>query len=143
MAQIGFYDADKSINFKRKKIYKYFFQRIFSIEEVHFKKVSFIFCSDNFLLELNKQYLQHDFYTDVLTFSIPMDTSIQGDIYISIDRIKENAKIFCVSYQNELLRVMIHGVLHLCGYNDNSKNKISVMRQKEDFFLKLFNSDFT
>lgn len=98
--------------------------------------LSFIFCSDDYLLELNRKHLNHDYYTDVLSFSYNEEKTVSGDIFISIDRLRENAKINGVVFNEELSRVMIHGVLHLCGYNDKSPEEIKLMRSKEVEYMK-------
>jgi|SRR5688572_7665642 len=100
--------------------------------------LNYIFCSDPFLKKMNKQYLNHDYLTDIITFptSEPSDKNINGDIYISIDRIKDNAFQYGVSITDELHRVMVHGLLHLCGYGDKSDREKSVMRKQEDESLK-------
>ena len=101
------------------------------------KDLSFIFCDDMELLNKNSKYLNHDTLTDILTFDYSENNNISGDIYISIDRVKENAKTYKVTFENELDRVMIHGVLHLLGYKDKSKKDQKAMREKEDFYLSL------
>jgi probable rRNA maturation factor len=100
--------------------------------------ITFIFCSDNYLAKLNKQYLNHNTFTDIITFDYSVKDLVSGDIFISIDRVRENASVFNVSFQNELLRVMVHGVLHLCGYKDKSNAQEKLMRQKEDYYLSLW-----
>ncbi len=100
-------------------------------------EISYIFCSDHYLNEINVTHLQHDTLTDIITFDYCEDCTIHGDIFISIDRIKENAKLFDTSIENELHRVMIHGVLHLCGYKDKTPEDQNVMSAKEDFYLNL------
>ena len=102
--------------------------------------VTYIFCSDNYLLDVNRKYLNHDYFTDVITFDYVKNGKISGDIFISIDRITENAKIFNVSRENELLRVMIHGVLHLIGYDDQTDEQEAEIHSKEDFYLNIYNS---
>lgn len=97
--------------------------------------INLIFCTDAYLLEINQQYLNHDYYTDIITFQYSDNQEISGDLYISIDRVKENAKEFEVSFKHELNRVMIHGVLHLCGYKDKSAKAKKEMKFKEDFYL--------
>lgn len=97
--------------------------------------ISVIFCSDDYLLSVNKEYLNHDYYTDIITFDYSVDTEISGDLFISIDRVKENATEFNVPFLNELHRVLVHGVLHLCGYGDKSPDEETLMRSKEDFYL--------
>jgi len=99
--------------------------------------INYIFCSDNYLKKINKQYLNHNFFTDIITFPTENTNKkiISGDIYISIDRVKENAIHFEVTSTDELHRVMIHGLLHLCGYGDASVAEKKRMRKKEDFYL--------
>jgi rRNA maturation RNase YbeY len=98
--------------------------------------LSVVFCSDRYLLEINKTHLDHDYYTDILTFSYNEDNLINGDLFISVDRLKENAEANNVEFLNELSRVVIHGVLHLCGYNDKTPEEITLMREKESDYLK-------
>lgn len=100
--------------------------------------VNYVFSDDKFLLKLNIQFLKHDSYTDIITFDYNEGKKIAGDIFISIDRVKDNAKKFKVKAEEELLRVMIHGVLHLCGYKDKSKIDKTEIRKKEDAALALF-----
>jgi probable rRNA maturation factor len=101
-------------------------------------ELNFIFCSDNYLLKMNIDYLNHNTFTDIITFDTSDgDTSISGDIFISIDRVRENAVKFKKELDDELHRVLIHGVLHLIGYSDKSANKKSIMRGKEDAYLSL------
>ena len=98
-------------------------------------RIDYIFCSDDFLLEINRTHLQHDDYTDIITFPLE-ENPIAGEIYISIDRVKENAVAFQTKFEDELHRVMIHGVLHLCGYDDHEEEDIGEIRAKEEEFLK-------
>ena len=98
--------------------------------------VSYIFCSDDYLHQMNIEYLNHDMLTDVITFPYN-DNPIEGDIFISIDRVKDNAQDLNIAFNDELHRVMIHGVLHLCGYSDESDEQEAEMRQKEDEYLKM------
>ena len=109
---------------------------IFSEEKVLFNYLIFVFTNDAYLLQLNQQFLNHDTYTDILTFSLNRDQSpISGEIYISVERVKENAAKFHETFINELHRVMIHGVLHLCGYSDYNQKKKTDMRKKESAYL--------
>lgn len=98
--------------------------------------INFIFCTDTYLLEVNKKYLNHDYYTDVITFDYSEKTMISGDIFISIDRISENSETFNVSFDKELSRVLVHGILHLLGYNDKSIEEKKAMTFWEDKYLK-------
>jgi rRNA maturation RNase YbeY len=100
-------------------------------------EVALIFCSDNYLLEINQQHLNHDFFTDIVTFDYCVDDLISGDLFISVDRVFENSAFFDVPFFQELHRVIAHGVLHLCGYKDKSKEEEAFMRQKEDAALEL------
>lgn len=97
--------------------------------------ISFIFCSDDFLLDVNKKYLNHDYYTDIITFDYVEDKVISGDIFISCDRVRENALQFKVTFEMELFRIIIHGVLHLLGYKDKTKKDKIGMTEKENFYL--------
>jgi probable rRNA maturation factor len=107
-------------------------------------EISYIFCSDEYLLGINQQYLQHDDYTDILTFPYSdSGNALSGDIYISIDRVRDNARRYKVDFEHELRRVMIHGVLHLLGYIDHSEEDKAFMRAKEDFYLARFTAPFT
>lgn len=100
--------------------------------------INYIFCDDEYILEINKQYLQHDYYTDIISFDYSVGNELHGDIFISVDRVRENAIDFNVSFDEELKRVVIHGVLHYCGYKDKSEDDEQVMRQKEDEKIKMF-----
>jgi len=100
--------------------------------------ITYIFCSDEYLRKLNIQYLKHKTYTDIITFNYGSKKVIDGEIYISVDRIKENAEKFGIEFNTELRRVIIHGVLHLIGYNDKSKTEKALMRKKEDTCLSLW-----
>lgn len=100
-------------------------------------EIHYIFCSDHYLLGLNQKFLNHDTYTDIITFDYTHNETLSADIYISIERVKENAKTFNSSFSNELHRVMIHGVLHLTGYKDKSKKDAQIMRNMEEQYLSL------
>ena len=98
-------------------------------------RIDYIFCSDEFLLEVNRTHLDHDFYTDIITFPLNPNP-IVAEIYISVDRVKENANQFSKSFMDELHRVMIHGILHLCGYEDHEDLDVAMIRKKEEYYLK-------
>ena len=97
--------------------------------------INYVFCTDNYLLEINSKYLNHNTLTDIITFNFCENKKISGDILISLDRIKENSSIFDQSFNKELYRVMIHGILHLIGYSDKSSKEKERMRKKEDYYL--------
>lgn len=107
-------------------------------EDAKLISLNYIFCSDEYLKDINVQYLSHNTYTDIITFNYnPSESEIEGEIYISIDRVRENANSFQSDFQTELHRVIIHGVLHLIGFNDKSKREKALMREKEDTYLSL------
>lgn len=101
-------------------------------------EINYVFCNDDYLLNLNKKHLNHDTLTDVISFDYTLGSLISGDIFISTERVLENAIIFNVTFQEELLRVMAHGILHYCGYNDKSEHDVLLMRSKEDEKTNLF-----
>lgn len=106
-------------------------------EQKHLGEINYIFCSDEYLHKINLEHLNHDTYTDIITFNYCEEDVISSDIFISIDRVKENAKTFNVSFKDELDRVIIHGILHLLGYNDKTDDEQEEMSLKEDFYLSL------
>jgi probable rRNA maturation factor len=99
--------------------------------------INYIFCDDEYLLTLNQRYLDHDTYTDIITFDYTIDKVISGDIFISVDRVQDNATQYKKTFENELQRVMIHGILHLCGQGDKSEAENNEMHAQEDLYLKL------
>lgn len=99
--------------------------------------LNYIFCSDARILEVNNQYLQHDYFTDIITFDYSEEKKISGDIYIGIETVASNAELLGVTYESELNRVIIHGVLHLCGFKDKTPETEKIMHQKEDEALKI------
>jgi rRNA maturation RNase YbeY len=100
--------------------------------------INYIFCDDDYLLEINQQYLDHDTLTDIISFDYSVGNELHGDIFISIDRVRENAVEFNVSFEDELNRVMVHGVLHYCGFKDKTEEDEKAMRIKEDEKIKMF-----
>jgi len=108
-------------------------------EGYELSQLNYVFCSDEYLLEINKQYLDHDYFTDIITFdNSEEDNQLEGDIYISVDRVRENAATFHTDFDTEMRRVLIHGLLHLTGYEDSSEALKTAMRAKEDEYLRLF-----
>lgn len=136
MKKIHFYTTS-SFRLPQKKETGKLVETIFALENKILNKLSFIFCSDEELLELNRKHLDHDFFTDILTFDLSEnDDSIISEVYISTDRVRENSKLLKIPFLQELKRVIIHGALHLCGYRDKKKSEIFIMRQKEDHYLR-------
>jgi probable rRNA maturation factor len=127
-------DVDFAVVTPRKT--KTWLKSIIEREGYTLNQLNYIFCSDEYLLQINRQYLDHDFYTDIITFdNAEEEGSIEGDIFISIDRVQENATELCVPFEKELRRVLAHGVLHLVGYDDSEDEQEIEMRNKEDFYL--------
>lgn len=136
MGTIIFSNYGISPEIKHKAELKKALSAIFTNENVVFKRIHYIFCKDDYLLNLNRQYLGHDTYTDILTFTLSSQgNQIISEIYISIERVLENASLENTIYNQELNRVMIHGILHLCGYSDHTPKAKLIMRKKEDFYL--------
>jgi rRNA maturation RNase YbeY len=117
---------------------KEYVQYIFKNEGKKLESVNYIFCTDNALLDINRKYLKHDFYTDIITFDLSDEDKIVAEIYISIDRVRENARNIGVSFNSEIHRIILHGALHLCGYNDKTKSEKDKIRSKEDFYLNKY-----
>ncbi len=138
MGKIDFLNADVAFRFNHQKKVKCLITLILNEEiSANVEKINIIFCSDKFLLKINRKFLHHNFFTDIITFNYSeTDNSIEGELYISIDRIKENADKLHKTFNNELSRVIIHGVLHLCGYNDKRKEEKDQMREMEDRYLQ-------
>jgi rRNA maturation RNase YbeY len=134
-SKVCFFFENKDFSLKQRTILKRFIESIFSKEKKKLESLNYVFVADKRLLEINRQFLQHDYYTDIITFNLSGNASIHAEVYISIDRVRENAKKLDVSFKSELHRVIFHGALHLCGYNDKSKREIEKMREKEDFYL--------
>ena len=101
-------------------------------------EINYIFCNDDYLLEINQQYLNHDTLTDVISFDYSLGNELSGDIFISTERVQENAREYKVTFQEELNRVLVHGILHFCGYKDKTEDDEKIMRTKEDEKLKMF-----
>lgn len=101
-------------------------------------EINYIFCDDEFILDINQKYLEHYYYTDIISFDYSVGNELHGDIFVSIDRVRENALDFKVSFQDELKRVIIHGILHYCGYKDKTQDEEALMRLKEDEKIKMF-----
>ena len=140
MSPVSFQNADATPVLKGKAKLKQFIVELFLENNLSLEALTIIFCSDEYLLNLNRQFLKHDFYTDILTFDLTTDQFIIGEIYISIDRIKENALTEHISFHNELLRIIFHGVLHLCGFGDKTASQKKKMTEKENDALAKFAS---
>ena len=133
---IRFFTEDISFSLKNKGLVRKWIKQTIIDESHKLRELNFIFCSDQYLLSINQQFLNHDTYTDIITFdNSDKEGLIIGDIFISVDRVQENAESFKTKMEDELQRVMIHGTLHLLGYPDKGKEAKAIMTQKEDFYL--------
>ena len=136
---ISFNKADRSTTLANRLALKAFIEKAIKKEGLHIEALQYIFCSDKFLLGINKSYLQHDYYTDIISFDLSETKGkLIGEVYISIDRVKDNAKTHKNSLKEELLRVIFHGALHFCGYKDKKPADIKKMRAQEDRWLKSY-----
>lgn len=135
MADIHFFFPYKKTILKERNKLKQFIGQLFKKEKTTLESIQYIFCTDDYLLEINRQYLNHDYYTDIITFNLG-DSAVIGEVYISIDRVKDNAATYKTSFKRELHRVIFHGALHLCGYKDKLNAEEKIMRAKEDRYLQ-------
>ena len=136
---IFFNNADKATSLRFRTKLKAFISKQCQKEGVRIEALQYVFCSDAYLLDINKRFLNHDFYTDIISFDLSEQKgSLVGDVYISIERVKENAKTEGNLYMHELLRVIFHGALHFCGYKDKKPAEVKVMRSMEDKWLKAY-----
>ena len=139
MKQVQFRSADRLLVLPGKTALKDFICELFQKEKRELGSITYVFCSDKFLLKINQDFLQHDYYTDIISFELSDKRDpAEAEIYISIDRVKENAKTLGVSFKQEVLRVIFHGALHICGYKDKSRAEQQIMRKKEDTYIGLF-----
>ena len=134
---INFY-SENEYRLENEGRFKQWLERVIRSEGKELGELSFIFCDDDYLLELNQKYLDHDTYTDIISFSSNVGNTISGDIFISTERVLENAHKYEVSFIEELKRVLVHGVLHFCGYDDLSSKEQVVMRTKEEEKIRMF-----
>jgi len=133
---IKFFNEDTKFPLKERRRLKKWVDYVIQEEGFQLGDINFIYTSDNYLLRLNKEYLSHNYFTDIVTFNYCEEPLINGDIFISIDTVKNNSKRFDVSFLEELRRVMVHGVLHLIGYDDQKDEEKSTMREKENYYLE-------
>lgn len=132
---IRYFSADTRFNLKHKRVYNSWIKSIISSEDRRAGEISLIFCSDDYLLDINKKFINHDYYTDIITFDYCEEDIISGDLFISIDSVRANSETFGVSFQNELNRVIAHGILHLLKYDDHCDEDMKVMRSKENYYI--------
>jgi probable rRNA maturation factor len=138
-ARVNFFYQDVRFSFRNRTEIKGFLKELFRKEGEKLNELNIIFCTDDALLEINRNFLQHDYYTDIITF--PLNNKgepLAAELYISIDRVRDNAVQAAVHFKEELLRVIFHGCLHLTGYGDKSSQQIKRMREREDYYLRLY-----
>lgn len=137
---ISFYNENVSMPSIKKTLVRDWIKRVVSVHGKRLGEISYIFCDDEKILEVNRQYLQHDYYTDIITFDYTVGDKISGDLFISLDTVRSNAELFHQSYDDELHRVIIHGVLHLCGINDKGPGEREIMEKNENEALEILSS---
>ncbi len=134
---VSFFFENTAFKLKGKTRIKQWLRLVAESEVYTLGNISVIFCSDNYILDINQRYLQHDYFTDIITFDYTEGTKISGDLFVSVDSVKENSVEYGVEFEDELHRVIVHGILHLIGYDDHTEEDIRVMRSKEDYYLSL------
>lgn len=138
-SNVNFFYQNVQFTFANRGALKQQINNLFLQEKCRLSNLNIIFCTDKALLQINRDFLQHDYYTDIITFPINQaKTSIEAELYISVDRVRDNAKVAAVSFKEELHRVIFHGCLHLTGYNDKTSQQIKKMREREDHYLRLY-----
>jgi probable rRNA maturation factor len=136
---IHFFTQEVKFTLRERTVLKLFLADVFKQEGKEVNELTYVFCSDEELLAINRQYLQHDYYTDIITFDLSITKqAVMGEIHISIDRVRENAKEHQQTFNRELHRVIFHGALHLCGYKDKSPKDEKNMRLKEEYYLNAY-----
>ena len=131
--------TETKFNLLNKRVLKGWIKSTIQNENKKAGEINFIFCDDDYLLKINQEYLKHDYYTDVISFDNSIEDVISGEIFISIDMVKDNAKKLSIPFDEELKRVIIHGVLHFIGYKDKTTSNKLEMKRKEDYYLSLHN----
>lgn len=133
---ITYFAEDVSYKLKGKQLNNKWLKLVAESEIKKIGDISIIFCSDNYILDVNMRYLQHDYFTDIITFDYCEGNRLSGDLFISIDSVRENALLYGAEFEDELNRVMVHGVLHLIGYDDHTEEDQKLMREKENYYLE-------
>ncbi len=134
---VSYYTQDTNFNFKGRLLNNRWLKMVAESELKRLGDISIIFCSDNYILDVNMKYLQHDYFTDIITFDYCEGDRLSGDLFISVDSVRENASFYGTEFENELNRVIVHGLLHLIGYDDHTEEDQKTMRAKENYYLQL------
>ena len=132
---VSYFNEDISFPFKEKRLTSRWLKFVAESESKRLGDIAVIFCSDNYILDVNIKYLQHDYFTDIITFDYCEENRLSGDLFISIDSVRENAAFYKTEFAQELNRVIVHGLLHLIGYDDHTPEDVAVMRAKENYYL--------
>jgi rRNA maturation RNase YbeY len=139
---VAFHFLKKDFSLTERTRLKRFIEDLFRKEKKRLFSLNYIFCSDKYLLGINRAFLGHDFFTDIISFDLSEKKNpVTGEVYISIDRVRENAVLYDDTFKRELLRVIFHGALHLCGFRDKTRKESLEMRKKEEFYLSRFFKD--
>lgn len=136
---VSYFIEDVKFEFKHKRVNNAWLKMVAESEVKKLGNINIIFCSDNYILDVNMKYLQHDYFTDIITFDYCEKNILSGDLFISIDSVRENSVFFGTEFTDELNRVIVHGLLHLIGYDDHTEADQKVMREKENYYLELRN----
>ena len=134
---VSYFNEDTKFDFKEKRLTNRWLKLVAESEIRRLGDISIIFCSDNYILDVKMKYVQHDYFTDIITFDYCEGDTVSGDLFISVDSVRENAAFYGTEFKDELNRVIVHGVLHLIGYDDHSEEDIKEMRAKENYYLSL------
>lgn len=134
---IRYFKEDTKFEFKSRALNNKWLKMVAESEIRRIGDINIIFCSDNYILDVNMKYLQHDYFTDIITFDYCEKNRLNGDLFISVDSVRENSLFYGTEFSDELNRVIVHGILHLVGFDDHSEEDIAVMRSKEDYYLGL------
>jgi len=134
---VRYYTEDTDFAFKKKTVNNLWLKTVAESEIRKLGNINIIFCSDNYILDVNMKYLSHDYFTDIITFDYCEGPVLHGDLFISVDSVKENSVFYGTDFKDELNRVIVHGILHLIGYDDHNDEDIAIMRSKENYYLDL------
>ena len=134
---ISYYFEDTDFVFKEKNLNGRWLRMVAESEVKRLGDISIIFCSDNYILDVNQRYLEHDYFTDIITFDYCEGDRLSGDLFISVDSVKENSLEYGTEFKDELNRVIVHGILHLIGYDDHTDEDVMIMREKENYYLDI------
>ena len=132
---VRYFIQDTDFLFKRRAVHNAWLKAVAVEENCRLGEISVIFCSDAYLLDMNKKYLGHDYFTDIITFDYSEGELLSGDLFISVDTVRSNAAFYSAEFDDELDRVIVHGILHLIGYDDHSEEEFAAMKEKENYYL--------